>query len=194
MRQLLVAAFTAGLLGVCVYLQAQAPEKDGGAVPVRVRLVDAETGQAVPGIVRAFRAGADKPLPLPGLYDRLRGLNVTATLAGWSVVPAAGGETALPRGRVRVEAVSGLETARAAEELDLGKDPPNGLTLKLKPIFRPERSDLVAGNTHLHLMNLTAVDADEYLKRIPAADRLKVLFISYLERQSGMCSVWPWSS
>src|SRR5205085_5443486 len=40
----------------------------------------------------------------------------------------------------------------------------------------------VAGNTHLHLMNLTAEDADEYLKRIPAADRLRVLFISYLER------------
>ena len=31
-------------------------------------------------------------------------------------------------------------------------------------------------------MNLTAEDADEYLKQIPAADRLKVLFISYLER------------
>src|SRR5262245_896862 len=181
MRKLLVAACTAGLLGLCVYLQAQAP-REGDAAKVRVRLVDAETGEAIPGIVRVFRAGADKPLPLPGLYDRLRGLNTTTTLAGWSVVPAAGGETTLPRGKVRVEAVSGLETALAVEEFDPGTNSPEEVTLKLKPVFRPERSDLVAGNTHLHLVNLTAEDADEYLTRIPAADRLKVLFISYLER------------
>lgn len=38
MRKLLVAAFTAGLLGLCVYLQAQAPKKEEGAVKIRVRL------------------------------------------------------------------------------------------------------------------------------------------------------------
>src|SRR2546430_15600200 len=37
-------------------------------------------------------------------------------------------------------------------------------------------------NTHLHLMKLTKADAEEYLKQIPAADGLRVLFISYLER------------
>ena len=182
MRKALISAFSAGLLGLCVYLQAEASRADGDAVKVRVRLVDAETGKGVPGIARVFRAGEDKPLALPGLYDRLRGLKTTPTLAGWSVVPAAGGETSLPRGKVRVEAVSGLETALAVEELDLGQNPPGEVTLKLRPLFRPERSDLVAGNTHLHLMNLTADDADEYLRQIPAADRLKVLFISYLER------------
>jgi hypothetical protein len=103
MRKVLVAAFIAGLLGLCVYLQAEPPGKEGDAVKVHVRLVDAETGSAIPGIVRVFRAGADKPLPLPGLYDRLRGLNATPTLTGWSVVPAAGGETMLLRGKVRIE-------------------------------------------------------------------------------------------
>jgi hypothetical protein len=83
---------------------------------------------------------------------------------------------------VRIEAVSGLETLLAVEEHDLGKDPPVELAVKLRAVFRPEQSDLVAGNTHLHLMNLTAEDSDEYLKQIPAADRLKVLFVSYLER------------
>src|SRR5947199_6413651 len=99
MRKLLVLAFTAGLLGLCVYLQARPPQEEGDAVKVRVRLVDAETGKPVPGIVRVFRAGEDKPLAPPGLYDRLRGLKTTAALAGWSVVPAAGGETTLPRGK-----------------------------------------------------------------------------------------------
>jgi hypothetical protein len=182
MRKVLISAISAALIGLCAYLQVEPSRADDDAVKVRVRLVDADTGKAVPGIVRVFRAGEDKPLALPGLYDRLRGLKTTATLAGWSVVPAAGGETKLPRGKLRIEAVSGLETARAVEELDLGTKSPEEIVVKLKPLFKPEQSDLVAGNTHLHLMNLTAEDSDEYLKQVPAADRLKVLFISYLER------------
>ena len=75
----------------------------------------------------------------------------------------------------------GLETVLASEEFDLAK-PTDTITIKLKPTFRPEKHDLVAGNTHLHLMNLTAEDAEEYLKQLPAVDRLKILFISYLER------------
>jgi hypothetical protein len=180
MRKILVSAFTAGLLGLCFYLQAEPPKQEDAKI--RVQLVDAETGKAMPGIIRVFRAGEGKPLALPGLYDRLRGLKATDTLAGWHVVPAAGAETTLPRGKVRIEAVSGLETALAVEEIDLGKNPPEAVSLKLKTLFRPEESNLVAGNTHLHLMNLTAEDSDEYLKQIPAADRLKVLFVSYLER------------
>jgi hypothetical protein len=181
-RKILVSAFSVGLLSLCVYLQADPPKTNEDAVKIRVKLVDAETGKGVGGIVRVFRAGEDKPLALPGLYDRLRGLKPTATMAGWSVVPAAGGETTLPRAKLRIEALSGLETVLAVEEIDLGKKPPEELAVKLRPLFRPEQSDLVAGNTHLHLMNLTAEDAEEYLKQIPAADRLKVLFISYLER------------
>jgi hypothetical protein len=182
MRKLLVLAVTAGFLGLCVYLQAEPAPGADEPVKFRVQLLDADTGKAIPGVVRVFRAGDEKPVALPGLYDRLRGLKTGATLAGWSVVPAAGGETTLPRAKLRIETLSGLETALAVEEIDLTKNPPEALTIKLKPLFRPEASDLVAGNTHLHLMNLTAADSDEYLKQIPAADRLKVLFVSYLER------------
>jgi hypothetical protein len=181
MRKVLIATLSVGLLSLCVYLRADPPKTDD-AVKVRFRLVDAETDKPIPGIIRVFRAGEDKPLALPGLYDRLRGLKPTAAVAGWAVVPAAGGETTLPRGKLRIEAVSGLETALAAEEIDLGNRPPDPVTVKLRPLFRPEQSDLVAGNNHLHLMNLTAEDSDEYLKQVPAADRLRVLFISYLER------------
>ncbi|HKB04340.1 MAG TPA: hypothetical protein VKD90_19100, partial [Gemmataceae bacterium] len=150
MRKVLIAAFSVGLLGLCVYLRADAPKAEA-PVKVRVVLVDAETDKAIPGIIRVFRAGEDKPLALPGLYDRLRGLKPTATLAGWAVVPPAGGETTLPRGKVRIEAVSGLETALTVEEIDLSTKLPKEVVLKLRPVFRPEQSDLVAGNTHLHL-------------------------------------------
>src|SRR5437764_138287 len=40
-----------------------------------------------------------------------------------------------------------------------------------------------AGNTHLHLRNFSMAVADNYLRNIPAADGLRVLFISYLERE-----------
>jgi hypothetical protein len=182
MRKLILVICSAGVLGLCVYLQAESPKSDAETVTVRVQLVDADSGKEIGGIIRVYRAGEDKPLPLPGLYDRLRGLKQTATLSGWHVVPVAGGSTSLPKSKLRIEAVSGLETTLATQELDLSRDPAETLTIKLKPAFRPERHDLVAGNTHLHLMNLTAPDAEEYLKQIPAADRLKVLFISYLER------------
>jgi hypothetical protein len=182
MRKLILCICSAGVLGLCVYLQADSPKTDADTVKVQVQLLDADNGDKIGGIVRVYRAGEDKPLPLPGLYDRLRGLKPSATLAGWHVVPASGGTTDLPKARLRIESLSGLESTLATQEVNLSREPAETLTIKLKPAFRPEQHDLVAGNTHLHLMNLSAGDADEYLKRIPAADRLKVLFISYLER------------
>src|SRR5262249_14469125 len=134
------------------------------------------------GIVRAFAKGADKPLPLSGLFDRLKGMDRTGTAAGWYAVPAEGAVTALPRGAVRLEATSGLETTLVRQGIDLGKQAPDEVTLKLPFCFRPEKEGLSAGNTHLHLRKMTKFEADEYLRHIPAADRLKVLFISYLER------------
>jgi hypothetical protein len=88
---------------------------------------------------------------------------------------------ALPRSKLRLEALSGLETARGQLDLDLRKDVED-VTIKLDAVFRPEERGLVAGNTHLHLMKLTKEEAEEYLRKVPIADRLRVLFISYLER------------
>ena len=47
---------------------------------------------------------------------------------------------------------------------------------------KPEEDKLFAGNTHLHLRDMTKEEADEYLRQLPVADGLKLLFISYLER------------
>src|SRR5262245_16120582 len=146
MRKLLVLVFSASLLSLCVYLQAEPTRKDED-VKLRVKLVDADTGKSVPGMIRVFRVGEMKPLPLPGLYDRLRGLKTTATLAGWCVVPSAGGETTLPRAKLRIEAVSGLESTLATEEVDLTEKAPEEIAVKLKTAFRPEETQLVAGNT-----------------------------------------------
>lgn len=86
----------------------------------------------------------------------------------------------LPRGKLRVEAISGLESALVREEFE-AKDAAE-LKLRLPFLFRPEKLALAAGNTHLHLRNMTLPQADEYIREIAPADRLAVLFISYLER------------
>ena len=59
---------------------------------------------------------------------------------------------------------------------------PADVAVKLRAVFRPADDGLAAGNTHLHLMKLSPEDADTYLKLVPAADGLRVMFISYLER------------
>jgi hypothetical protein len=164
---------------LCAYLTAQPEDKE---IRVRVRLVDALTGKDTAGIIRVFGKDGDRPLTLAGLFPRLRGLKVSDAVAGWHVVPAGGAETTLPPTNLRFEAVCGVESALHRTERDLSNDPPKEIVLRLHAVFRPEDHKLVAGNTHLHLMKLSAKDADTYLRQIPPADGLRVLFISYLER------------
>lgn len=154
---------------------------DKRVVQFRVRLVDGATGQNCSGIVRLLDADK-RTTPLPSLYDRLRGLKVAPEFGGWHVVPANGAATEAPVGIYRLEAVAGLETERASVELDLTRNLPAEVVVKLTSAFEPGKSGYIAGNTHLHLMKLTKEDAEDYLKKIPPADRLRVLFISYLER------------
>ncbi len=179
MRSVFLALISALVLGLSAYLAGNPSDE---TLDVRLRLVDAATSKDVGGIVRVFPQGKDEPLALPGLFERLRGLKPAKGAGGWYVVPAKGGRTTLPRARLRVEAVSGLETARASQEIDLRARPPAEVTVKLDFLFRPDEEKLAAGNTHLHLRALTKAQADEYLRQVPAADGLKVMFISYLER------------
>lgn len=180
LRPFVLAFASVVILSLCAFLTGQTTHE---TVPVRLRLVDAATGTDIGGIVRVFAQGGDEPLPLPGLFDRLRGLKSTKESRGWCVVPAKGIQTKLPRSRLRLDALSGLETARIRQDLDLRNGPPDEVVVKVDVLFRPEKEQLVAGNTHLHLRSLSKVDADDYLRQIPAADGLKVMFLSHLERK-----------
>jgi hypothetical protein len=177
MRTFLLSLLCVLLLSICAYLGA---EPGADAITIRVQLRDAETDKPMPGIVRVFAGDGPAPVPLPGLYNRLKGMEKTAAVAGWHVVGADGATIAVPRGKLRIEALAGLETALAREEID-AKDG-STVPLRLPFVFRPEQRGLAAGNTHLHLRNMTLAEADDYLRQIPAADRLHLLFISYLER------------
>lgn len=176
MRRLLLAVPCLLVLAACAFLGAQQQED----IKVRVRLMDAATGQKLAGMVRLF--AGDKALDVPGPLPRLRGVQPPPGAEGWLVVPSAGAELAVPRRLLRLEAVSGLESGRAFMDLDARQSLPEEIIVKLNAVFRPEEHGLVAGNTHLHLMKLTRDQAEDYLQKVPAADRLRVLFISYLER------------
>jgi hypothetical protein len=165
------------VLAACAYLGAQA---QNGEIKTRVRLVDAADGRNLGGIVRVWAGG--KSLGLPGLTQRLRGVQPPAGCDGWFVLPAGGADMALPRGKVRLEALSGLESSRVELDVDVRPDLGREIAIKLDAVFCPEDHGLAAGNTHLHLMKISKEEAEDYLTKVPAADRLRVLFISYLAR------------
>src|SRR5262245_12032541 len=115
------------LVFLCALLGA-GPER---TVKVHLRLVDAATGKDRAGIVRVIPNKEGKAIGLPGLLDRFQGLKVPDDIWGWHVLPATGAQLTLPRGKIRFEALSGLETALASKGVDLGKDPPGKITIKL---------------------------------------------------------------
>lgn len=181
MRSLLLAPLCAVAVGLAAFVGTDKP--DAATVKVRLRLIDVRSGKGVAGIIRVYPDRKEQPLKLAGPFDRLRGLPKADAIHGWYVVPADGVATELPREKLRIEAIRGLETALARKEIDLREQAPEEIALKLDNLFDPDAEGLAAGNTHLHLRNLSREDSDEYLKQIPAADGLRMMFISYLERK-----------
>src|SRR5436190_7114866 len=136
MRSILLAPVCALVLGLCAYLGSDTKPE---SVKVRLKLVDAATGKAVGGMLRVLPQGKDEPVRLSGLYSRLTELKQPDAIPGWYVLPPKGAETSLPRTRLRIEAVSGLETALARQEIDLSAGAPAEVAVKLSLLFRPER-------------------------------------------------------
>ncbi|MBM3995646.1 MAG: hypothetical protein FJ303_16060 [Planctomycetes bacterium] len=178
MQKLLLGLLSLTAIGLGVYLGAQ-PQT--GPAKVRIRLVDAGTGKGVVGMVRVLTADK-KHVELAGLYDRMTGLVKDNPGVHWYLVPAGGAEVALPRVMLRFEAVCGVESHSVGMNVDLGGKTPDAITLEMPMLFHADKLGLVAGNTHLHLKNMSLEQSDAYLRNIPAADGLRVMFISYLER------------
>src|SRR5258708_977156 len=88
-------------------------------VKIHLRLVDAATGKDRAGVVRVIPDKATIAIALPGLLDRFQSLKVPENVWGWHVLPTGGAQLTLPRGKIRIEALSGLESALASKELDL---------------------------------------------------------------------------
>ena len=145
-----------------------------------LRLTDAETGQPVPGWVR-FRDGDGKMVAVSELFPRDLTPGVEQRIDHWSVIvkPTV---IKVPRRKLVIDALFGLETEQATVTVDLSGQADSSLTIPLKFFYRAAQHGARSANTHLHLMKLSREVADRYLREIPQADGLDVLFLSYLER------------
>lgn len=166
------------LVAACGYFSTQ--RETDKTVTFHLQLRDADTKQPLTGLVRLRSRATNKAIALPGLFDRMTGVKAAE---GWHVLPREGAKLTLPADAYTLEAFAGLETVQVSRDLDLTKVPPESITVQLPFLFRPEKHNLVAGNTHLHLMKVSKETADAYVRQVPAADQLKVLFLSYLERK-----------
>jgi len=138
---------------------------------VKIRLVDAQSGAELPGLIRI--TGPDgQAVPLPSLLSRGVGLLQQQPRIGtWSVLPGTR-SLPLPKQPVTIEAISGLETELTRLKVDLAARSPGTITVKLNRFYSAAERGLRSANTHLHLMKISRDQCDRYLKEIPRADGL----------------------
>jgi hypothetical protein len=145
-----------------------------------LELVEEKSGRPLPGLIRV-RDARGRPLPVPPLVPRGLGLAADHPALGWYVLP--GRMTIrLPRERLTIEAFRGLETEVSRVEIGPGDWERAELRLPLRVFLNAAGRGWRSANTHLHLKELSRAEADRYLRHVPAADGLDVLFVSYLER------------
>lgn len=151
-----------------------------------IQFVDSETGESLAGLLRITDSAGQPYLPAELLardLGRLPEGRSPAPLTNWSVLLK---ETTItvPRGRMKIEALSGLETELSKVSLDLTHRETHLQRLRLKRIFRAADQGYRSANTHVHLMRLTRAQADQYLMDVCRGDGLDMLFLSYLQRPS----------
>jgi len=155
---------------------------------VQLKLLQADsTGQlqSVPGVIRITSANGENFHPAEllnrglGLKKRLK--TGQTGIHDWSVLPGEV-EIRLPRQTLTLEAFSGLETEQTRQQIDLTNQDKADIALTLKPFSETRKNHYRTANTHLHIMKLDRETCDRYLTEIPLADRLDIVFLSYLER------------
>ena len=145
-----------------------------------LKLVDSDTKQPLAGLVRVKRADSSA-VQLAGLVNRGTKLRNNHPAKEWFALVDTSA-VFVPREVLTIEAIGSLETELARATVDLRGRDKHELTLAVKFFDRPAQRGWRNGNTHLHLQGLTRAQADDYLRAIPRADGLELLFVSHLER------------
>jgi hypothetical protein len=151
-----------------------------GKFGLTIELVDESDARPLPGLIR-IRDSGGSALPLPPLLPRGLGLAANHPSLEWYVLPARS-TVRLPREKLTIDAFRGLETEIARVEVDGAVRDEVSLRLPLTRFLNAAGRGWRGANTHLHLKDLSRAQADRYLRQVPAADGLDVLFVSYLER------------
>lgn len=146
-----------------------------------ITLVDATTGDPLPGMVRIRGAGGEGIAGPEELLDRGQGVEETGEIHDWRVLPKST-SVAVPAAPLTIAAISGLETELAESKIDLTGKTQADLRIPLTRFVDAYRLGYRSGNTHLHLRKLSKPQAERYLSEVPRADGLDVVFVTYLER------------
>ena len=178
MRRRRILLGVLGLLLVALYHRAWTQAQQ---CRLMITLVDSQTQKPIPGVIRCLPREGNQAIPITNLLARGQGLNDKSSIQDWYVVPSPT-EVLLPQQPLRLEAFSGLETELKKVSLDLTGKNQQSLTIPLRSFSRVSQQSWYGANTHLHLSHLNKDEAERYLREIPRADSLDVLFISYLER------------
>ena len=152
--------------------KAKQQQSEGPQCHLEIRLVDDATGKQIPGIVRLTRLDNGKTLAIRELIKREQDWHTIAERA----------EVAVPRSKLKVESLQGIETELASTTIDLEGKNKHNVELRLKRFYRADERGWRNGNTHLHLMKLTIAEADSYLRQVPLSDDLELVFLSHLRR------------
>jgi hypothetical protein len=145
-----------------------------------IELIDAKTGEALPGIVQILDSDG-REVELRELVNRGMGIEDESSIHRWWVLPQRTTLT-VPAVRLTVRGLSGLETELGIAHPNLTGKTHATLRMPLVRFYQARRSGYVAGNTHLHLKKMSKSQADRYLQEVPLSDGLDIVFLSYLER------------
>jgi hypothetical protein len=137
-----------------------------------IRLVDAKERTRLGGLVRLTNLTTGSAVPLTGeIHRELQ----------WHAVGAES-IVSVPAAKLRIDAFHGIETTLATREIDLTGRADATVEVPLTRFYNPRMLGLRSGNTHLHLMKLSYLEALRYLRTVPAADGLDVVYLSHLRR------------
>ncbi len=137
-----------------------------------IRLTDADTGVPLSGIIRITRQDDGRQVDLPELIPRKNGWLTTQSVA----------EIIVPATKLKLEALRGLQTELTIAELDTTDDQDHNVTLELRRFHDAKQQGWRNGNTHLHLMQRTRIQAERYLREVPESDGLELVYLSHLRR------------
>ncbi|MEX2288611.1 MAG: CehA/McbA family metallohydrolase [Planctomycetaceae bacterium] len=153
---------------------------------VTLTLTDAASGHELSGLVRVTDS-AGKHVAVTELLSRGLGLAEelgvaeTDAIHRWSVLPRKS-LVQLPRTKLTIEAISGLDTESATVTVDLADRATAEVNVALTRFDDLKSRGYRSANTHLHLMKISRADSDRYLQEVPKADGLDAVFLSYIER------------
>jgi hypothetical protein len=147
-------------------------DQEGATCQLTIDLIDATTQNSLAGLVRITDLESGKFVQLPSEIHR--------DLNWYALSPQT--TVRLPRTKLKIEAFHGIETGMRVHEQDLTGTARGTARLVLDRIYDAREKKLYNGNTHLHLMRMTYAEAIRYLRLVPRADGLDLVFLSHLRR------------